>query len=207
MPAVLLDEMAKRPNRILSSLNGVAKEALGYIALAGGAFFGLAWLVLTPFYDQFNVEPDEVGWTTTAVLSQFALPWVVLLALVGFVAFVLMVERSKLVALARWLGRIPFGRSTLVALIVVLLLSPFLLLREDYIRTSERIKAGAAVSNGAILDLFPVQAECVKLSPNGNILPSPIDPDVSYLLLGEANGNAVVRDSTMESQCASPSPP
>jgi hypothetical protein len=191
------------------SFIAAAKEGLAFAAVAGGAFYAMARLVLVRFYAQFDLEPEEVGWNTSAVLSRFALPWIVLVVLGTFVIIVAFRERTVLwrgaVSLASWNI---YGPIVIFTVVVAVLACPFILLIEDYARTSERIRAGQAAVSGSGLDLFPIVASCVTASTQDGsaAATSDLTADESLTFMGEAAGRVVLWDSMSEATYRIPSP-
>lgn len=195
-----LDEETGRGSSIIET----AKQLIAFTALASGAFYALARLLLSAFYADLAVSPEEVGWDTRAVLSRFALPWVVLLLVGLFVLIGALRWRSHVAMLLRWsFGLGIAGESARIAAPLIILVSivlpiasPFLVAAEDFARTGERIHSGHPVSDAPLLDLFPVQASCVLVRPSdpGKHLPAGLQPDTSYLYLGDTATRVVVYD-------------
>lgn len=199
-----------------SSIIETAKQLIAFTALASGAFYALARLLLSAFYADLAVSPEEVGWDTRAVLSRFTLPWVVLLLVGLFILIGALRWRSHVARLLRWSFRLRIaGASARIAApliilgaIVLPIACPFLVVAEDFVRTGERIRSGHPVSDAPLLDLFPVQASCVLVRPSdpGKQLPAGLLPEASYLYLGDTATRVVLYDYQSRSTVRVPTP-
>lgn len=130
------------------------KTLLETAAVAAGLIYGGFYWVLSRFYSNFGITPEDAGWNLQTTLARFA----------GFIAYALFWAGLALLAVRVWVWRNPRLKERasimLIAMTGVLVAVSFGLLLATSQRWDDRVRAGRLATSSVY---FSVPTPCVTV--------------------------------------------